>query len=125
MNENTNTVAPEPEQAKTLATRPRQIHVVEDDSPLGYLFDSARFEHMWRIASAMAQSNLIPEHLRADKEGFFDLEEVKANCFQIVNQAVRGGDSIPFHFSKKAMSSMAISAGKASWSPPSSMPAPG
>lgn len=75
-----------------LATAPaRAIRVVEDHSAAAYLFDTARFEHMFRIAKAMAQATLIPEHLWKDKTGSFPPEQVIGNCFLIVNQAVRWG----------------------------------
>lgn len=59
------------------------------------LFDTARFEHMFRIAEAMAAASLIPEHLRGTKKGGvftpFSNTETKANCFLVVNQSVRWG----------------------------------
>lgn len=66
----------------------RQIRVVEDSGPLAYLMDTARFEHMYRIAEAMATASLIPDHLR-DKSG--DPRRTAANCFLVVNQAMRWG----------------------------------
>lgn len=83
-------------QEQPLAARPaREVRVVEDSGALAYLFDTARFEHMFRIASAMAAAALIPEHLRGiRKQGQFtpfEPEEVKANCFLVVNQSLRWG----------------------------------
>lgn len=78
-------------QEKTIVPRQREVRVVVDDSNQGYLFDTARFEHALRIAGAMASANLIPKHLREDKNGEFQPDTVKANCFMIVNQAIRWG----------------------------------
>lgn len=78
------------------ARRPAEIRVVND--PIAVL-DTARFEHMQRIATVMARSNLIPDSLSCTTE--FDetenknvlvalpIEQVIANCFLVVNQAVR------------------------------------
>lgn len=67
-------------------TQRRDIRVVEDDSQLSNLLDTARFEHMHRIAVAMARASLIPAHLRGESA-----EETAANCFLVVNQALRWG----------------------------------
>src|ERR1700742_4942805 len=57
--------------------------------------DTARFEHMQRIANVMARSTMIPETLRmyGPKDNRQDLpfEQVMSNCFLVVNQAVRWG----------------------------------
>ena len=58
--------------------------------------DTSKFEHMQRIAMMMARSSVIPESLRKGKdenakEIWLDHEVVVANCFRIVNQAVRWG----------------------------------
>lgn len=80
------------------AIRPpaREIRVVEHAIPL---LDTAYFEHLQRIAGAMAQGSLIPETLRGKKEGNtfvpFDQQTVVANVFRVVNQAVRW-DMDPF-----------------------------
>lgn len=66
----------------------REVRVVEDNSAQSYLMDTARFEHMHRIAAAMANASLIPEHLRS-KSG--NHNETVGNCFLVVNQAVRWG----------------------------------
>jgi hypothetical protein len=73
----------------TLKPSSREIRVVEDHSSLAHLFDTARFEHMHRIATGMAAASLIPEHLWKDKTGALSPEQVRANCFLVVNQAVR------------------------------------
>ncbi len=69
----------------------RSIRPVEDHSAAAHLFDTARFEHMFRIAKAMATATLIPDHLWKDKQGQLPPEQVQGNCFLIVNQSVRWG----------------------------------
>jgi len=68
------------------------IRTVHDAVPT---LDTARFEHMQRIATVMASSTLVPETLRTigGKDDKQDLprETVLANCFLVVNQAVRWG----------------------------------
>ena len=55
------------------------------------ILDTSKFEHMYRIATAMAETSMVPESLR--KTGDVDLphKTVVANCFRVVNQAVRWG----------------------------------
>jgi hypothetical protein len=60
------------------------------------VLDTSKFEHMQRIAIVMAKSSIIPTSLRIGKdeknqEYFLPEEVVIANCFRIVNQAVRWG----------------------------------
>lgn len=91
-----NTTAQETALSTHQQARPtREIRVVEDNGPLSYLFDTARFEHMFRISSAMAGASLIPEHLRGvRRQGSFTpftTEQVKSNCFLVVNQSLRWG----------------------------------
>lgn len=68
----------------------RSVRVVADPIPV---LDTARFEHMQRIATVMAHSNLIPDTLCFEKQGdkkvALPMEVVTANCFLVVNQAVR------------------------------------
>jgi hypothetical protein len=68
------------------------IRTVQDAVPT---LDTARFEHMQRIATVMAGSSLVPETLRMtgpkDKREDLPYETVLANCFLVVNQAVRWG----------------------------------
>ncbi len=64
----------------------REIRAVEDNGPLAYLLDTARYEHTQRIASGMARASLIPDHLRG-----LNFEETLANCFLVVNQSLRWG----------------------------------
>lgn len=87
---------------QSLVARPaREVRVVEDVIPI---LDTARFEHIQRIASAMASSSLIPKTLRGqevdapgNKKVFepFDHQVVVANVFRIVSQAV-GWNMNPF-----------------------------
>lgn len=70
----------------------REIQNVIDPVPI---LDTARFEHMQRIANIMARSSMIPETLRTsgNKNNKVDLpfEQVLSNCFLVVNQATRWG----------------------------------
>lgn len=68
------------------------VRVVNDVIPV---LDTARFEHMQRIASVMAATSLVPESLRAVKRDKhwepLTREQIFANCFLVVNQATRWG----------------------------------
>ncbi len=64
----------------------RPMRLVEDNGPLAYLFDTARFEHMQRIAKMLAHATLTPAHLKGETA-----EQALANCFRVANQAVRWG----------------------------------
>lgn len=63
------------------------------------LLDTARFEHMQRVAAVMARTTLVPDTLRGTYEGsgqgrklvLFEPEQIMANCFLVVNQSVRWG----------------------------------
>lgn len=81
--------APAPN-AQPLARRVERI-VVESQVPV---LDTAMFDQMMRIAKIMASSSLVPEHLnmvRGTKAEPINIEEAEAvaNCFLVVNQAVR------------------------------------
>lgn len=67
-----------------------ELHTFGDNA---HLFDSAMFEHCHRIAKVMAGMSILPDHLRIDRKTETPLEEsaVVANCFRIVNQAIRWG----------------------------------
>lgn len=65
-------------------SQPREVRVVHDESEISYLMDTAKFEHMTRIAGGMARASLIPSHLKGAS-----FEETQANCFLVVNQAMR------------------------------------
>lgn len=75
-----------------IAARPLAREIRTVSNPIDIL-DTSRFEHMQRIAGVMARSNLIPESLymtgTRDKKEILPFETVMANCFLIVNQAVR------------------------------------
>jgi hypothetical protein len=73
-----------PPQTAVVVAPKREIRVVEDDSPLAYIMDTAKFEHCYRIAEAMSRASLIPQHLKGGTK-----EETAANCFLVVNQALR------------------------------------
>lgn len=67
----------------------REIRVVTDPIPV---LDTARFEHMQRIATVMASGSLVPDCLCKDKDGnALQGNVIVANCFLVVNQAVRWG----------------------------------
>jgi hypothetical protein len=51
-----------------------------------YLMDTARFDQAQRVAMTMAQSSITPKHLKGST-----LPETAANCFRVVNQALRWG----------------------------------
>ena len=67
-------------------TEKKSPMVVVDDSPLAYMLDTAKFEHLYRIAGIIARASLTPKHLKAT-----DPVETVANCFRVVNQAMRWG----------------------------------
>lgn len=89
------TITPlKPPEAKPPA---REIRVVADPVPM---LDTAKFEHMQRIATIMAETSMIPDSLRMGKvededgkmvEAPLPSHRVQANCFMVVNQAVRWG----------------------------------
>lgn len=64
----------------------REVRVVADDSAIAYLMDTAKFEHVHRIAALMAKASLIPDHLKGKNP-----EETIGNCFLVVNQSLRWG----------------------------------
>lgn len=69
----------------------REVRVVVDSAPV---FDTARFEHMQRIAMVMAESSMMPDSLQYvkgddGKPVELPFKRVVANCFMIVNQAER------------------------------------
>jgi hypothetical protein len=91
------TDAPAPGQSLTApgAARPLKVYTqVDDDVPI---LDTARFEHMQRIATLMAQASLVPMSLSHKKDGEgqnaqmvpLPLPTVVANCFLVTNQAIR------------------------------------
>lgn len=86
-----------------IKAQPQRIEVI-DPIPL---LDTGRFEQIQRIASIMARSSLTPDHLRTvttvDDDGntvyengrrqieHLSYEAIFANCFRVVNQAMRWG----------------------------------
>lgn len=98
MNDTTITAPPAPPPAPPAPTpqlpavrAQREIRVVEHRIDV---LDTAKFEHMQRVATAMASMSLIPEALTHEKDSSGNLEPlpfetVVANCFLVVNQAVR------------------------------------
>lgn len=79
----------------------REVRVTTDPVPM---LDTAKFEHMQRIATVMAETSMIPDSLRMGKQlvvaedGVEKLQTVElpmrnvvANCFMVTNQAVRWG----------------------------------
>lgn len=65
---------------------PKPVRVVSDSGPLAHLLDTARFEHLQRIALIMATASLIPDHLKGRSQ-----QETLGNCFLVVNQSLRWG----------------------------------
>lgn len=59
------------------------------------ILDTGKFEHMQRIATAMAECSTIPDSFRyvdgKPANGELPRGTVIANCFRVVNQAVRWG----------------------------------
>lgn len=89
----TATEAPPPPTGGSLERMPRSRETIVVESRVPTL-DTAMFEHMQRIAVMMAQSSLVPAHLNSVKKvGGVEVEisakEAIANCFLVVNQAVR------------------------------------
>jgi RecT family len=64
--------------------------MINDPIPL---LDTGRFEHMIRIAKVMGSCSLIPDCLCKEKvngtDQFLPPDNILANCFLVVNQAVR------------------------------------
>ncbi len=73
--------------------RPRREYA-QVVSPVS-VFDTARFEHLMRIATVMARCSLIPESLYATREdgklAHMPFDTVVANCFLVVSYAERIG----------------------------------
>lgn len=76
-------------------SKPKEVRVVQDNGPVAHLMDTARFEHTYRIANAMAQAALIPDHLVGVKRGGqfqpYSQTQIVGNCFLVVNQSLRWG----------------------------------
>lgn len=65
-----------------LAVKPQRL-IVEDDSPVAFIMDTARFEHTQRISTLMAACAFMPDHLVKDKNA------AVANCTLVLSQALR------------------------------------
>jgi hypothetical protein len=79
--------------------KPQQSTRIQTFDPVDVM-DTARFEHMQRIATIMARGTLIPSSLCKEKDPADDTGKkelwlpesaIIANCFRIVNQSVRWG----------------------------------
>jgi hypothetical protein len=69
--------------AMTTIDPPKRNEAIQVYDPIP-LLDTSRFEHMQRIAGTMAACSLIPDALRGNTA-----QATLANCFLVVNQAVR------------------------------------
>lgn len=73
------------------ATQAVDTRYTQDVVPV---LDTSKFEHMQRIATVMARTSTIPNSLKysdADCKKPLPDDVVIANCFRVVNQAVRWG----------------------------------
>lgn len=59
--------------------KPQDLRIVHDEGEFANLLDTAKFEHMWRVAQVFAKSNLVPQHFRDKPE----------DCFICTQMAVR------------------------------------
>lgn len=57
----------------------RQQLAVQDDGPFAYLMDTARFNHLWRVAATFSKSDMIPAHYQGKPE----------NCLIAMQMATR------------------------------------
>lgn len=78
-----------------MSTQPNTTLAFIDPPAVANLMDTGRFNQMMMIAQTMASAALIPDHLIGKKKGgtmeYFTADEIRANCFLIVNQAFRWG----------------------------------
>jgi len=86
------TVQPDEPKTAVAVAKPTPL-VVHDNSAADYLMDTAKFEHCYRIAKAMAAASLLPDHLRMTgpkgHQKVLTEIQVNANCFRVVNQSLR------------------------------------
>lgn len=80
-----------PQAVAVITPPPREVRVVTDPIPT---LDTAKFEHMYRVATAMAEMSVLPDSLRLEKDAdgnvvLLPFRTIVANCFMVVNQAVR------------------------------------
>ncbi len=78
-----------------LESPPTGIQEYGDPTVVANLMNEHRFGRMMVIAQTMASAALIPDHLLGKKKGqnfeYFTADEIRANCFLIVNQSFRWG----------------------------------
>lgn len=80
-----NSLQPNPDDLP--AGKPVDKLVVRDSGEFAVLLDTARFEHMWRVAQMFSKSGMVPEHYQGKAE----------NCMIACMMAVRMGVD-PFMF---------------------------
>lgn len=73
--------------ADGVAANPRTMVAVSDTSDFANLLDTAKFNHLWRVAELFARSKLVPKHFQENPE----------DCFIATQMAVRLGVD-PFMF---------------------------
>lgn len=54
--------------------------IVHDDGQFAVLLDTAKFEHMWRIATMFAKTELIPKHFQNKPEDTFIVCQMAIRC---------------------------------------------
>ncbi len=71
-----------------------ELQTQQQDSSLS-LFDPSHYSTIVEVANMMAATSLTPETLRGTRSGQtftpFPIEEIKANCFMVTEQAMRWG----------------------------------
>lgn len=76
-----------------ITQQPKQRLIVRDESQISFLMDTAKFEHLYRIAQGMARCSFMPQHLLCERDGKnwkpLAAENQVANCLLVVNQAIR------------------------------------
>ncbi len=72
---------PQQQQIQRVEATPANRIVVVDNSDFSNLLDTAKFEHLWRVAKLFSATALVPEHFRDQPE----------NCFVAIQMAMRLG----------------------------------
>lgn len=62
-----------------LASLRREVAVVHDNSSFANLLDTAKFEHVWRVAKVFSSSGMVPKHFANKPEA----------CFVAIQMALR------------------------------------